>query len=83
MVHEQIESTNPEKKIDEAFLVFSEGHPTLITLKNLQKLSKDLTENNEPSFLEMLINECGGSEKAVGGITKEQFTRVMNKTGLF
>lgn len=69
------------EEIMKAFKLFDDDNTGFITLKNLQRVAKELGENLTVEELQEMIDEA--DRNGDGQIDEEEFFRIMKKTSLF
>jgi len=81
MMTHKILNRDPKDEILKAFRLFDDDETGAITLKNLQRVAKELGERMTSEELQEMIEEA--DRDGDGMVNEEEFLRIMKKTNLF
>merc|ERR1711884_840839 len=81
MMTHKILNRDPKDEILKAFRLFDDDETGAITLKNLQRVAKELGERMTTEELQEMIEEA--DRDGDGQVNEEEFLRIMKKTNLF
>ncbi|OHS99058.1 Caltractin [Tritrichomonas foetus] len=81
LMAQKIFARKPEEEIDQAFKLFDKDEDEAISFDDLKSITEELGENLTEQELLDMIKEADRAQK--GMITKEDFVRVLTRSGLF
>lgn len=81
LMAQKIFARKPEEEIEQAFLLFDKDEDEAISFDDLKKITEELGENLTEQELLDMIKEADRQKK--GMISKDDFVRVLMKSGLF
>lgn len=81
LMAQKIFARRPEAEIDQAFALFDKDEDGAVSFEDLKAITEELGENLTEQELLDMIKEADRQKK--GMITKEDFVRVLSRSGLF
>jgi centrin-1 len=81
LMAQKIFARKPDDEIDQAFALFDKDEDNAVSFDDLKRITEELGENLTEQELLDMIKEADRAKK--GAITKDDFVRVLRRSGLF
>jgi Ca2+-binding EF-hand superfamily protein len=81
LMAQKIFARKPDDEIDQAFALFDKDEDGAVSFDDLKRITEELGENLTEQELLDMIKEADRAKK--GAITRDDFVRVLRRSGLF